>query len=235
MDALYRHVQWQKGGVLSKFRLMIAVLAAMIFVVVVLRWGSEFSAVMASPSVSEVYSIAADEVPKLPNATSTFAITRQMEQCDNWMTSIVAGFASEQALQNIAIACEARADDILASTPSFSLAHLVKAGVARTRSDADVIVQSLSAAQITAPFEGALATRRLRLFFLSGPDVTATSLENDVKVVAMSPNFRPFLAQFYWTYPERRTWLTEVFEALPPNAARRVVATIKKAAPGGIQ
>lgn len=201
----------------------------------VVRWSAELTTVMSIPSAAEIYSRAEDGVPAIPQASSTFAMTRQMLQCDDWMVWIFAGFSTEQARQNLATACETRADEILASSPTFSLAHLVKAGAARNRSDIPAVVEALSLAQMTAPFEGQLATRRLRMLFLSGPDAIAPSLESDVTVVAQSSDFVGFLARFYWTYPERRPWLTEVLETLDPKDARRVLNRIKNAAPGSIQ
>lgn len=220
---------------LSRLRLAIAVLAAISIFTAVARWSPELKTVMSTPSVSDIYSRAADGEFVIPQATSTFAITRQMSQCDDWMTWVFAGFSAEQTRQNIATACEARADEILAASPTFSLAHLVKAGAAHNRADVDAVEHALSLAQMTAPFEGQLATRRLRLLFLSGVTAPASGLENDVKVVAQSSDFTAFLARFYWTYPERRTWLTQTFDTLEPEDARRVLNRIKNAAPESIQ
>lgn len=220
---------------MGRLRLAITVLAVISIFIAVARWSPELTTVMSTPPVSDIYSRAADDLLVIPRATSTFAITRQMSQCDDWMTWTLAGFSTEQTRQNIATACETRADDILASSPTFSLAHLVKAGAARNRSETGAVVQALSLAQMTAPFEGQLATRRLRMLFFSGPDAIAPSLESDVKVVAQSQDFVGFLARFYWRYPERRPWLTEVFETLEPEAARRVFRSIRRAAPGSVE
>lgn len=216
---------------LGHLRLIIAAAAMGLIVSVGILWRSEFSAAFSIPSGAEVFSIAERGRPELTPAGSTFAMTKQMMACDDWMTSAFGVFANKQAHENIAMSCDTRADSILAHTPSFSVAYLVKSGVARSLGDTQAAAEALALSQKTAPNEGFLATRRLRLAFLIGAEALGHAAENDIIIVTDQNRYRGFVAQYYWAYPQHRDWLTRAFEKLEPQQARRVLNAIKQAAP----
>ncbi|WP_123794271.1 hypothetical protein [Pacificibacter maritimus] len=216
-------------------RHIIAAIAVVLLGAVGVLWRSEFSVVFSMPDGAEVFVEAEQGLLQLPKAGSNFAAYKQMLQCDEWMTSVFGAFSSAYAHENIAQACGARAEEILASSPSFSSAHLVKAGAARKLGDIPAAVNALAISQSTAPSEGALATRRLRTAFLIGSDALGDAAAQDVLIAVDQGRYRQFVAQYYWAYPDHRDWLSNVLEGLDAQQMRRVFGAIKQAAPGAGQ
>ncbi|MEC8040208.1 MAG: hypothetical protein VX181_05785, partial [Pseudomonadota bacterium] len=148
-----------------------------------------------------------------------------------------ANIADPQAMLRVAGACLKRADQVLKSSPTAAIAHLIRAQALARMARTEQAEAAFLLTQETAPYEGWLAARRLRFALLnSGLDVplsggTARASEIDVALqadaltVLQTDDYLPVLVQIYQRQPDRRAWLLATVEQAP-LARKRAFLTV---------
>ena len=176
--------------------------------------------------------------PELIVPMSTVTQVRQLSSCDDILATDLAITASVDTIEDIANACSELAGRILHGTPTLSIAHLVRSWGFRAQGLTEQAKVSLLAAHLTAPNEGWLAARRLRLFFEIG--VTANkdlhhAAQQDAMVVLQDSAYHSLLPELYLSYPESRFWLQNALSDAEPRHLRRFVylTNASLSTPGG--
>ena len=155
----------------------------------------------------------------------------QLAWCDELQISGYDRLVGEVATQNVAESCLVLAETVLRSSPTHSTALLVRAGAMRLQGKPQNSLQDLKLAQVTAPNEGWLAARRLKLTFalvnVDQAEFDAVALQ-DVDVLAKDLRYRDILAELYVANPDRREWFISALEGQPDAAVRRFLGQVKK-------
>lgn len=176
---------------------------------------------------TSIYLQALGSVPEFAAARSWRVQQAQLTGCDDLLAGPSAKIADPQAMHRVAAACLKRAKQILRSSPTAAIAHLIRAQALERMASAEQAEAAFLLAQKTAPYEGWLAARRLRFVFLnSGLDVPLSgaiatdpeidaALQSDVMTVLQTDAYLPLLVQIYQSEPARRAWLLAAAEQAP--------------------
>ena len=191
-----------------------------------------------------IYLQALGGVPGLAAARSWRVQQAQLTGCDDLLAGPSAKIADPQAMHRVAGACLKRADEVLRSSPTAAIAHLVRAQALAFLGRSVDAESALLLAQKTAPHEGWLAARRLRFVMLNnGLDVPLTggtapaseidlALRADVLTVLQIDDYLPLLVQLYQRQSERRAWLLAAVEQAPIARKRAFLALLRGALRG---
>ncbi|PRY78058.1 hypothetical protein CLV80_10420 [Yoonia maritima] len=171
--------------------------------------------------------------PKFEDAMSHASYVRQMTHCDDLMSSVSGVLMGPEALSNIAHGCLERAQQVLRSTPTMSLAHLVKADAQYINGDNELAIAALQVSQQTAPAEGWLATRRIRLAIKLGPDDLGASAVSDARLMVQDRVYRPYLARYFVATPEVQNWVIGAVSEINGRDLRLFYDLIKDQSLGG--
>ena len=193
---------------------------------------------------ASIYLQALGGMPEFAAARSWRVQQAQLTGCDDLLAGPSAKIADPQAMQRVAEACLKRVDQVLRSSPTAAIAHLVRAQALVFLGRPDEAEAAFLLAQKTGPYEGWLAARRLRFVFLnSGLDVplfgaSAPALEIDVALqadaltVLQTDVYLPLLVQIYQRPPDRRAWLLATVEQAPTARKRAFLALLRRSLRG---
>jgi len=169
----------------------------------------EMGAMMRSQNDAEVFLSAMAAPPAFERSLSNISQFHQMTQCDNHLSSVIGALMGQSARSNVADGCAQRAEEILESSPTLSVAHLVQANAAFVNGEISAAVESLRVSQATAPSEGWLATRRLRVSFAIGAQALGETAALDAQLIIKDLVYRNYLVTFYQERPQHRDWIAE--------------------------
>lgn len=198
----------------------------------------------AGRGAASIYLQALGSVPEFAAARSWRVQQAQLTGCDDLLAGPTAKIADTQAMQRVAEACLKRADQVLRSSPTAAIAHLIRAQALVLLGRPDEAEVAFLLAQKTAPYEGWLAARRLRFVLLNSglglPLSGATApdpeidlaLRVDVMTVLQTNGYLPLLVQIYQRQPERRAWLLATVEQAPIARKRAFLALLRGALRG---
>jgi len=186
---------------------------------------------------ASIYLQALGSVPEFGAARSWRVQQAQLTGCDDLLAGPSANIADPQAIHRVAAACLKRADQVLRSSPTAAIAHLIRAQALARMASAEQAEAAFLLAQKTAPYEGWLAARRLRFVFLnSGLDMPLSggmapaseidlALRADVLTVLQTDAYLKVLVQIYQSEPARQAWLLAAVEQAP-IARKRAFLTL---------
>lgn len=195
---------------------------------------SEYDAMMVQTDETQIFISAMQEEPVFASSLSYASQNAQMRSCDQQMNSVVGPLFGQTAMGNIASGCADRADEILATTPSLSIAHLVKANVFAQGGDTAAMIDAYQISHDAAPNEGWLATRRLRLALRVNPALFGDAARNDARTMIESNIYRPYLAEYYQSNPTQRDWITASVEGVDAKFLRSFLNLVRSSAAGGL-
>ncbi len=189
-----------------------------------------------APFVDVVVELSSGETPDiLPDVPPSIeGKYLAMDSCEESLAVNMAAAMLTDAYNATAQACLDQADAILSQSPSFAIAHLVRATAldALDGDRADVRAAVLASAA-TAPGSAWMALDRLRImipeFEAADPDLRGV-MAQDVMMAALAADGAPVLAELYVRHPEIRTFVTEVVETLEPRVQRRFITAVRGAA-----
>lgn len=185
---------------------------------------------------ASVYVKALGGVPEFAASRSWRVQQAQLTQCDDLLAPRYAAIATPQTRQRVTEACLQRADEVRRSSPTASLAHLIRARALVQMNRADSAMVAFSLAQQTAPSEGWLAARRLRFAMESvgaaASNMTASAIDvaaqADVLTVLQTDAYLPLLVQIYQVQPVQRAWLLGVIEQGPEARKHRFLKMLRR-------
>ncbi len=182
---------------------------------------------------------------QLAGARSVPSQLQQMTFCLNQQKTLKFLIAPQAIRQGFSTACLTRADQILAHSPSRSVAHLERADALWRLNETAEALDALGRAQATGAYEGWMAAVRARiaLSIASGetPDSTgvATNVDTrtralalaakDIAVLADSPQIEDRLVPLYRNAPTLRDWFIGIMEMQSVRAQQRFLGNLKRA------
>lgn len=173
---------------------------------------------------ASIYLQAQGGMPEFAATRSWRVQQAQLTGCDDLLAGPSAKIADPQAMHRVSEACLKRADQVLQSSPTAAIAHLIRAQALGRVASAEQAEAAFLLAQKTAPYESWLAARRLRFVLLnSGLDVPLSggtapaseidlALRADVMTVLQTDAYLKVLVQIYQSEPARRAWLLAAVE-----------------------
>ncbi len=193
-----------------------------------------------------LFSPIATESIQLAGARSISSQLQQMTFCLNQHKTLKFLIAPLAVREAFSTACLTRADQILAQSPSRSVAHLERADALWHLNRTGEALDALERAQASGASEGWMAAARARiaLSIASGEtpessggasvdaDTRARALAlaaHDIAVLADSPQIEGRLVPLYRNAPALRDWFIGVMETQPPQAQERFLANLKRA------
>lgn len=172
---------------------------------------------------------------------------KQMLYCLNGQKDYHNTLSSKDIQDGFARACLDRADGILSTSPSRSLAHLERADALRRLKRNNEAADALAQAQMTGAYENWMAIIRVRIAlhiaagdkpngFSGDPTAVPPELRNqmlslaskDMALLVASPKYNDRLAMIYNSTPEFSDWFITVIEEQPASAQRRFLAAVKR-------
>jgi hypothetical protein len=150
--------------------------------------------------------------------------------CDDALRGRLSDLLPPSELTPIADGCLALAQHVLAMSPTWSVAHLVEANAAFRLGDASGSSGAIAQSQITAPFAGWLAERRLGLALRlprSEQDVLAASLASDIETLLYSPGGRDVVVRFYVAEETLRPLIVATLEDAAGSIRRDFLARLR--------
>jgi len=154
-----------------------------------------------------------------------------LRTCRDALQTRLAERLMRNAYLSVADACLTLTGDILGESPSFALAHLVRALALKARGAARTeIGDAVRASHAAAPGLSWMAADRLLLMLPDLPGAAGdlkTRLDGDIALLAQSLAGQPLLARLYVEHEDLRPIFTDVIETLPADAQRRFVRAVR--------
>jgi len=213
---------------ISAFALTLAAFSAQLI-------GSEVRAMTGPRNFDALHLVARSRTAAANPALSHRQQGEQLRACDDALMSWAARVAPAPSRLFVARYCAELAVTILRSTPTYSLAHLVRGTAALVRSDPELAQAALLRSWQTAPHEGWLAARRLRVAFAAmrlGVFDPLEQFEDDIQTVLASNQYHAVLVTFYFEQPDHRDWLVGTVEKTDVTLQRRFAASVRNHANG---
>lgn len=172
----------------------------------------------------------------LPPAKSIRSEDEQMTACLYAIQWVQVFPESEARAHVIATGCQQRAADILDSSPTRSIAHLVQAFAATQIGTPDEVLEALRLSAATGQREGWLAIERLGLALSlaarkpADDDGRAALLDvvaEDVVTLASEHALVEYAAGQYVRYPEFQNWIADLIETQSPDVQRRFLGRVR--------
>jgi hypothetical protein len=129
--------------------------------------------------------------------------------------------------------CLAMADKYLEDTTVSAIAHYARAVSALTLNDRDMMSSALQLSQVSGPYEGWIAERRVDLALRDFDRISAATrktIRKDLQLVAAEPQYRTNMARRYLRYPEGQAWIASVIENLSEADQGAFLAATRKVA-----
>lgn len=161
----------------------------------------------------------------------------QLRRCFDVQYSAANSRANPEDRTAFARACLARADDVLATSPTRAIAQLARASALAVLDQPEAARMALEAARSSAPNQGWQASRRmilaLDLVRKSGSGTPQSSMilakaAADVGVLLSDASLARELAKTYRVFVLSRQWITMEVEALPPEKQELFLNAVKR-------
>ncbi len=168
------------------------------------------------------------ETPVLPR--SNLGVSRELLRCADGMGSISLLLLPQADQTQLIDQCFAMAQQVLNKNPSHSLAHLTLALASDKRSDFAGFEQALLRSYATAPYEGWLADRRMRLALKHHAKLSEAAQQVfalDVSTMLQETALRRVIVQVYVRNTAARPLLTSIAETQEPGVKRAFLSAIK--------
>ncbi|WP_380056724.1 hypothetical protein ACFE33_03025 [Falsihalocynthiibacter sp. SS001] len=130
--------------------------------------------------------------------------------------------------------CSNLAQEILLQSPTNSLALLTLAASNQGEGNQQFVNATLTLAHETAAYEGWLAEYRVKFAFDNWQKMSFASkgwIEKDIALLLQGHRTRPFMAQLYIAFPERRAMLLNIAQEQSQRVQHAYLAAIKAGAP----
>jgi hypothetical protein len=184
-----------------------------------------------SPNSIEEYERIASSQARI--ALSSYAKRQVLGSCRYGLTSELALVRPSEDIQRFAAACRAYSQTIAATMPTNSLAWLTLALASRALGDVPAMNRALELSQLSAPNEQWLAESRVALAEDNYDDLSEAARAGngrDLAMLATSHRGVRSIAKRYIADEAFRNRVTDIVSALPLDAQRRFLASVKRTA-----
>ena len=163
-------------------------------------------------------------------ALSTAAQVHHLDDCALVQMDLATTLFGTDERNHLASACLDLADQVLARSPTSSIAHFAAAVSALQLGQDQRFHDAYTAAQMTAPSEGWLASRRMSLGFATWPSLTPenrTALDRDLQLMLNSPVAIAIVASHYLRQPRLQQSILATVEQQPLLVQRAFLNAVR--------
>lgn len=165
-----------------------------------------------------------------PLPRSYFRQTAALEMCNEALIAPIKPFYEADSVRMIAEACRAQAQQALAGTPSWGLAHFSLARAEYELGNREAAIAAYVTSSQTAANEGWITQKRVLLALEIGiDDAVRPVFEQDIRLLLSEHRLIEWLAQVYLVLPQHRDVIVTAAETGPQDDQSKFLSTIRSA------